>query len=161
MTLAAGARYIVNITGQAGTPGSNDLITITVPPAGTVDIALLNLSVVIAPGVQISSTDIFTIIESTGSLITGALGYAVINGHSTTTVRANGDWRFEVANLGGSIVLQNGTRTPLGFPGGGTSIVPEPSTYALFGGLFALGLAYWRRRQRKETTVRVAPTETE
>gem|GEM_PF-5483738 len=40
-----------------------------------------------------------------------------------------------------SVIALNGLRI--------TSVVPEPATYALFGGLGALALAAWRRRGRR------------
>lgn len=76
----------------------------------------------------------FTIFDNTSaSSIAGT--FAGLNQGDTFTVGAN---TFRISYQGGSgndIVLT-------------TSAIPEPSTYALLGGLLGLGAAFWRSRKR-------------
>ena len=144
ITLAAGWQYAVNITGSPAAGVNNDIILLH---AGSVTLEQIALSVLIPPGAAIQPSDVFTIISSDSILNLGAFaGYDTdSSGHSPTKIVASNGWTFEVAKStdGKSIVLQNGVAP--------VPPLPEPGTYALFGGLAVLGVALWRRRRAKRS----------
>jgi autotransporter-associated beta strand protein len=128
VTLAPGAKLIVDLLGHSGA----DLIAAN----GNITINGADISVGRITG-RIKKGDEYVVVAAIGGTIIGT-------GFNQSKVTLNGN-EFDVvkramANGGGEeIVLITTHAVPL---------LPEPSTYALCGGLGALALAVYRRRRR-------------
>jgi hypothetical protein len=66
---------------------------------------------------------------------------------ATTLVNTNGQWGFS-HDVPPAITVSGDMLDIDGFTLSRVSAIPEPSTYAIFAGLGALGLATWRRRRQ-------------
>ena len=103
-----------------------------------------NLSVVVAPGLNLTGNTLFVVFQENGAGY-GPNRFANVPVTGSTLTSADGNWLFGVNYIGNQVILGNPTA------------VPEPSTYALFAGLVALGWMACRRQTRQRSATEANP----
>jgi hypothetical protein len=142
VTFSDAATYVVNLNATTATA---DLLEVN---GGTLTLSSgVKLEVTVSGG-EVAGGTAFVIAEVIGG--GSIIGKFEGTDGTASVVSADGqkfDISYSTNSSGNQVVVLTGDGLPHG-PRNPTSVAPEPSTYAAFGGVGLLLLAFWRKRRK-------------